>query len=293
MSRYFQVSAVFITFREAFEAGIIVSIAKALINKIELPLIDKRKLIKEVYNGVISGIICSLIPGVIFLVCYYKLKKDYWENHEQIFEATMMFIACIMVTIMSVSMGNILYLKDKWELKLSKNNNFFYVCFISVFRESIEAFILLTGISQAYPESLPIPGLIGVLLGVILSYLVSICSEKTLNNFTYFIYFFSFLLYSIGAGLFSRAFHELEEKGLIDDKILNKQLANFKKCCRADGSSTTFFNILRAIFGYSDSPTVLVILTYVGYWFIVICYLMILIIKTKYNKKIQLVNINV
>jgi len=57
MSRYFQVSAVFITFREAFEAGIIVSIAKALINKIELPLIDKRKLIKEVYNGVISGII--------------------------------------------------------------------------------------------------------------------------------------------------------------------------------------------------------------------------------------------
>jgi high-affinity iron transporter len=271
MSKYFEVSALFITFREAFEAGIIVSIARSIINKLKLD--NKKQLIRQVYTGVLSGLITSCIPGIIFLACYYKLKKDYWSKHEEIFEAVMMFIACIMVTIVSVSMGGILYLREKWELKLSKSNNFFYVCFISVFRESIEAFILLTGISQANPQSLPIPGIVGILLGILLCYLMNICSEKTINNFTYFIYFFSFLLYAIGAGLFSRAFHELEEVGLIDNKVLNKQLANFKKCCNSKGES--FFALLKAIFGYSDSPTVLIILTYVGYWFLVICYLVI------------------
>lgn len=277
MSRYFQVSAMFITFREAFEAGIIVSIAKSVVNKLELSIKDKKTLINQVYRGVLWGLLSSTIPGVVFLICYYVLKKEYWENHEQIFEAVMMFIACIMVTAVSNSMGNIVVLKESWELKLTKNNNFFYVCFISVFRESIEAFILLTGISQATPESLPIPGIIGIILGVVLCYFINICSENAKSKINYLIYFFSFLLYSIAAGLFSRAFHELEEKGLIHNKILNKQLADFKKCCNDD--SGTFFNILRAIFGYSDSPTVLVILTYVGYWFMVISYLIILQFK--------------
>ena len=269
LDKYFQASAIFITFRETFEAGIIVSIAKSIINKLEID--NKKQLIRQVYKGVFLGLIASFIPGVIFLVCYHLLKRDYWENNEEIFEATMMFIACAMITMVSVSMGNLLLLKESWEFKLSKGNNFFYMCFISVFRESIEAFILLTGISQANPESLPIPGIVGIILGVILCYFINVSSEKAFN-FNYLIYFSNFSLYSIAAGLFSRAFHELEEIGLISNKVLNKQLGNFKYCC--DSKRVKFFAILKAIFGYSDSPTGLIILTYVGYWFIVICYLL-------------------
>jgi high-affinity Fe2+/Pb2+ permease len=51
MSKYFEVSALFITFREAFEACIIVSIDRSIINKLKLD--NKKQLIRQVYTGVL------------------------------------------------------------------------------------------------------------------------------------------------------------------------------------------------------------------------------------------------
>ena len=60
--------------------------------------------------------------------------------------------------------------------------------------------------------------------------------------------------------------HYEPEEVPIPPSWANEKLGDFSSCCSAEGDSTSFYALLRAIFGYSDAPTRLEIITYMLYW---------------------------
>jgi high-affinity iron transporter len=157
--------------------------------------------------------------------------------------------------------------------------------FSAVFREGVETVILITGISQGNPESLPIPGIIGIFLGVIFGYFVCFTSRPI--NLKYFMMINSAVMFALGAGLFIYSIHEFQEADLFGPwkgvpyvyrPWQNQYVADYRKCCNSDKPSTdgsgerkpTFFTLMRALFGYSAHPTRLEIIMYCGYWFLVL-----------------------
>ena len=60
--------------------------------------------------------------------------------------------------------------------------------------------------------------------------------------------------------------HYEAEEVPIPPSWANVKLGDFSGCCSAEGDSTSFYALLRAIFGYSDAPTRLEIITYMLYW---------------------------
>ena len=171
------------------------------------------------YYGVGAGLAMSVIVGVIILTAFYKFKTSLFEGeHEQSFEGSVMLVACVMITVVAFAMLRMMYMHLKWEKKLenaassldSSRNRYalFLIAFTAVFREGLEAVIFITGVSQANPEAIPIPGLLGIVLGCIFSYVVFFGSKPM--DIRYFIYISSFVMFAIGAGLLSRGIHEFQ-----------------------------------------------------------------------------------
>ena len=212
-----------------------------------------------------------------------------------------MLVACVMITVVAFAMLRMLYLHLKWQAKLEAatqqqgQNKYalFLVAFTAVFREGVEAVIFITGVSQANPEAIPIPGLLGIVVGTVFSYIVFFGSKPV--DIRWFMYITSFIMFAIGAGLLSRGIHEFQEMGAfgyygeeegeaseessgssdttyVAEEVppplswANVKLGDFTACCSAEDDSTSFYALLRAIFGYSDAPTRLEIITYMLYW---------------------------
>ena len=166
----------------------------------------------------------------------------------------------------------------------------FLMAFTATFREGVEAVVFITGTSQGNPTAIPIPGFIGLFLGCSFSYLVFFGAQPI--NIAPFMYCTAFFMFAIGAGLLSRAFSAFQRAGyfgslgntlgpdysdytyssleympaVVVEKPdwLGVAIGHFRRCC-AD-SNTSFFAVLRAIFGYSDRPTRLAIIAYCVYW---------------------------
>ena len=168
----------------------------------------------------------------------------------------------------------------------------FLMAFTATLREGVEAVVFIVGVSQGNPTSIPIPGCLGLILGALFSWFVFFGAKPI--NITPFMYCTALVMFAIGAGLLSRAMHAFQMAGyfgsmgnrlgpdyadysysaveyspaLVPEQPawVNVALGHFRGCCAANGSNTSFFSVLRAIFGYSDRPTRLEIIAYVGYW---------------------------
>lgn len=75
----------------------------------------------------------------------------------------------------------------------------------------VETFVFMAGVAQAEPKSLPIPGIVGVIIGLIVG--VFLFRGAKPANLAIFFYISTFMLFLIAGGLFSRGMHEFQEMG--------------------------------------------------------------------------------
>jgi high-affinity iron transporter len=290
MTNIFNVSAFFIVLREVLEACLVVGIVIAYLHKT-----GSTHLCKWVWFGAASGVVLSGIIGIALTIVYYtKGVAKFAGKTEQYFEAVMFAIAAVLLTWMilwMLRMGR--NLRGKIETNLDQTLDqdarkaklgIFLLIFVQCFREGVETFIFLFGaqasesgaeIDTSSWKGIVIPGLLGLVVAVGIAFFVF----RGLLTFDiqYILFLSSIILMFFAAGLTTRAFHELQETqalGAYEDgdnlesRWWNASLWSIKSCC--DSSDNEFFATLKALFGFSDSPTFVHVASYVGFWLIIL-----------------------
>ncbi|KAL2622003.1 hypothetical protein R1flu_002208 [Riccia fluitans] len=80
MVQVFSIPAFFILFREMLEASIILSVMLSLLNKIVEDKDVRRRMQKQVWAGVVAGLVLSVMGAAIFLSLYYMVAKEAWNK---------------------------------------------------------------------------------------------------------------------------------------------------------------------------------------------------------------------
>lgn len=160
----FDVPIFFIVFRETCEAAIIVSVLLSFLKKVFEPnsAIYKR-MVKQVWFGAGLGLLICCCIGAAFIAVWYTVLKDLWGSSEDIWEGCFSLIATIMITVMGLAMLRTERMQEKWKVKLAQTlelkgkkigfkawmqkYSFFFLPFITVLREGLEAVVFIGGVS--------------------------------------------------------------------------------------------------------------------------------------------------
>eukprot|EP00898_Chlorokybus_atmophyticus_P005237 jgi/Chlat1/5714/Chrsp38S05550 len=280
-SDWFSATAMFILFRETLEAAVILSVLLQFLKKT-----NSEHCKKHVWWGAGLGLAVAILVGVVFLIIYYTLDKEVFSGKgEQIFEGVVLTIATVMITVLGFAMLKMMAMQAKFERKLAamaeknlagkQGKAMFIIAFTSVVREGIEAVLFLTGVGVDNPKAIPIAGVVGIILGIIVGYILFFSLKFT--NLKWFFYISTAILLIIAAGLFRQAIHEFqeseeEEAGEEEDdnyKWFNKPLWNACSCC--DDDDKGFWELLKAIVGWTCDPTFMELIAYISYWIVVAC----------------------
>ena len=289
MVSLFNIAAFFIVLREVLEACLVVGIVLACLKSL-----GNTHLRKWVWWGAGSGIVLSLVLGITFVVVFYTRGTNFFSGKtEKIFEGIVFLIAAALLTWMIIWMQHMgrklkTNLEKEVERKIEQSDDggkwgIFFMVFVQVLREGIETWIFLFGAASASDDpnawkAIPIPGILGVVVGIAVSYaLFRGLIELDINSFFFWT---SVILMLFSAGLTSHAFHELQEVDWFgpwaEDKTQrdwwNARLWSTKPCC--NDKYNEFFAFLRALFGYQDTPTFVEWSTYFAYWLIIIAILL-------------------
>lgn len=142
VENYFSIQIFFIILRETLETAIIISVLLSFINQSDLnqkPSQDpdvpqdlitlarqeaKTKMKLQVWIGAIAGLTICLIIGLVFIVCFYYIGKDYWSYTERIWEGAFSILSSLIITIMGLGLLRInKIMKVKWWMKLGDAYN--------------------------------------------------------------------------------------------------------------------------------------------------------------------------
>ncbi|KAF8630302.1 hypothetical protein AX15_003014 [Amanita polypyramis BW_CC] len=260
-----------------------------------------RKMKTQIFVGSAAGLVIALAIGAAFIAVWFTKANDLFSRAEELWEGIFELIACIMIFVMSISMLKLDRAKTKWRIKLErafegKNVDssaktgkwvLFFLPFITILREGLEATIFVGGVSLGQKAtSIPIAAIVGLIAGLIVGFIIyQFASRSTL---TIFMVVMTNLLLLIGAGLFSKATWSLERNkwrlllgGNRDDAIGDgpgtypvQGSVWHLECCnpenKFDDQGWTIFN---AILGWTNSATYGSILSYVFYWIAVMAVL--------------------
>mmetsp|Transcript_29782 Transcript_29782/g.50020 ORF Transcript_29782/g.50020 Transcript_29782/m.50020 type:complete len:881 (-) Transcript_29782:77-2719(-) len=293
-NKWFSVPALFILYRETLEAAIIIAVLLQFMDR------TGNKLLKKwVWIGAMAGVGSSIALGVIFISVYYITRDNLFSGDaEYFFEGAVSLVATVMITVLAFCMLRMWNMQKKWELKLAKemaNINaskgvdgdkqedktkshvytVFSLSFSAVFREGVESVVFLAGIgANTEATAIPIPGLLGVVLGIITGLLVfrggdSMKTLKTLFTITFVV------LLVIAAGIFTYGTHEFQETGMFGAwkpmsarDWQNEYLWDISDCC--SHKDNDFFALMRALVGYTATPTFVEAAAYLLYWSVVV-----------------------
>lgn len=268
-----------ITFREALEAALIVTIMITYLRKTGKP-----ELTRYAYAGVGAAVLLSLLIGGVVLTLYGGLDK----LASEIFEGIASLSAVIVLTGMIMWMtehsreikGN---LESKIESAVTQGELYgiALLAFVAVFREGLETVLFL---SATFVQD-QAGTLVGVGIAVILVLALSVLLMRgTIDlNIKQFFLVTSVLLLIFGAGLAGYGVHELIEAGERMGYDLGFWAAkpfDINPPVNPDGSYPILHekgvvgSILKALVGYDGNPEWLRIFVYLGYWIVVGSYLL-------------------
>lgn len=268
-----------ITFREALEAALIVTIMIA-----HLKRTGKENLSKYAYYGSLAAIITSLALGVAIQGLYGGLSKVMSEMFEGLASLTAVAVLTYMIFWMNAHSKDIRgNLEVKLDTAVSRGELYGItsLAFVSVFREGIETVLFLT--TQFLQDT---PGtLLGVLVGGGLVLILSILLMRSTVNLDIKQFFSvtSILLVVFAAGLAGYGVHELIEAGENSGFELgfwSEKPFDLNPPINPDGSypllheKGLFGSILKALVGYDGNPEWLRIFVYLAYWATVGTYLL-------------------
>ncbi len=264
------IASFIITFREALEAALIVSIILAYLGKI-----GRRDLKKYLYLGTGLAIITSLLLGWVVLTFYGGLPK----GADKIFEGAASVTATAVLTYMIFWMAkNAQKIRSELQEKIDVAVTSGYIfgisslAFISVFREGLETVLFLTALAAADP----LETITGILLGVgtvlVLAFFM-IRGVYRLNLQKFFKYT-SVILVVFAAGLLGYGIHEFIEADLLPPIVEHVWDINPPDVTHPLHEKGAIGSILKALVGYDGNPELLRVIVYVGYWLVIGSYLL-------------------
>jgi len=250
-------SSFFIAFREGLEAFLIVGIIISYLFKI-----GEKRYTKHVIFGVIFAIVLSVGLAYIFELLFGGLEGKV----EEIFEGSVMLLAVVVLTYMIFWMNNQARriksdIKILVEKAINKGRIFslFFLGFIVVFREGAETVLFFRAISyQIGSRELIIGGAIGIISSIVLALIFFVSTIKI--NLSLFFRITGILIMLIAAGLLSTSIHEFQEAGVLP--IIKDNIYDISHILSTDSIAG---GILKSLFGYNPSPSLLEIIIYLTY----------------------------
>jgi len=207
-----------ITFREVFEAALVV----AMISGIFVRLGEKEKL-RFVWMGVLSAITLSI--ALVFFGSYagFIFQEFYTGKNEELVEGilsivTALFITWVILTLDKQFRSYKLRLIEKINTGIRSKHmiGIFILAFTSVFREGIEIILLLSTILLSTKSIDVVQGFgLGIFAGVVVSILLFTASVKLPVHRIFRITTILLILFS--AGLLAKGIHEFAEYGLMPE----------------------------------------------------------------------------
>lgn len=247
-------SALLISLREGTEMAIVVGILLAYLRKVGA----------RGAGWVWAGVGAAVVVSLGFLATLNALGASFEGTTEQVFEGTTMLLAAVFLTWMILWMlRNARFLKGELHRGLddalargAAGWGLFLLAFFAVVREGVELALLLF----AAPGEGKLVGTIAGLAGAVAVGVLIYAFGRRIDLQTFF-RVTSALLILFAAGLVAHAAHEFAEAGVL--AAIEGPKVWSTKAWLPDGDGLG--SVLRALFGYQDEPTVIELVTYVGY----------------------------
>ncbi|MEK6946154.1 MAG: FTR1 family protein [Nanoarchaeota archaeon] len=263
-----------ITSRETLEAGLVVGIVLAYLNKT-----NNRNYKKTVYYAIAFGILASILAAFAFTFFAGEFKGA----SEQIFEGVTMLIGAFLLTTMVLWMMQQRYISKAIESKVQvhltnpvswiSNLGIFMVIFIAIIREGVETVVFLNALNYQSGISF-LGGALGVIAAVAVGYIFFISTKKI--NLKKLFNVSSILLILFAAGLVLHGTHEFVESGILPGII--SPLFNIGHILSDESAVGSF---LKGLFGYVSDPSLIEVMAYFTYLGIIL----ILYMKIKNSRK--------
>ncbi|KAJ5697799.1 hypothetical protein N7488_011483 [Penicillium malachiteum] len=301
-NQVFAVTVFFIIFRECLETTVVVSVLLAFLKQTLGEGEDRtiyKRLVKQVWWGCGLGLFLCLAIGCGMIGAFYGLGTDTFSSTEDIWEGVLGILASLIITIMGAALLRVSKLQDKWRIKLSKalahdqapNESrkgrmkrwmekyvMFFLPFITVLREGLEAVVYVGGVGLGLPaSSFPLAVFCGLLAGCSVGYLIYKGGRET--SMQIFLIISTCFLYLVAAGLFSRGIWyfqnnawnniiggDASETGSGPGSYDIDQSVWHVNCCNPELNGGGGWGIFNALLGWTNSATYGSVIGYNLYW---------------------------
>ncbi|TEU17996.1 MAG: hypothetical protein E3J25_01530 [Anaerolineales bacterium] len=251
-------AALLITLREGLEAALVVGILLGVLRK--LGRADRGRV---VWAGVVAAVIVSLAFGLAL----NALGIAFEGRGEEVFEGIAMLLAAGVLTWMVFWMqhqGRQVQLGLEREARQAVAGNdarmLFGLSFVAVVREGIETALFLTAAAfRATTGQTLIGGALGLFGAVALAWIVFVGGRQL--DVRAFFRATGFLLILFAAGLLAHGLHELQEAALLP--IIVEHVWDINPILSEE---SVVGSLLKALFGYNGNPSLLEVVSYVGYF---------------------------
>jgi len=258
------VLATFVIFlREGVEASMIIAILLAYLNRI-----GQREHFRDIFLGVGAALVLAGAGGV---VAYETIRSYDGSRAQTIFETCTYLLAAAVLTYMTFWMRNharslskelrsradaAIDGRARWGLGL--------LAFQAVGREGLETVVFTLAIVFSTSAASALTGaVIGLAVSLVIAFVIyRLGHQLKLSRFFTVI---GVLLMIFAAGLVADAVQNMQELGWLP--VLSSPMWHTASFLSQDSA---FGDVLHSFFGYSDSPTALQLLMYIGYLAIVI-----------------------
>ena len=252
-----------VTFREFFEIAFVIGILLAYLRKT-----GNGKLDVYVYLGIALAVVASVSAAFAF-----ERVAGGFEANEELFEGITLILASVFVTWLILWMrrqGNVADAVRKGlqtEIEKGKAAGIVLFSFIAVFREGIEIVLFLGGIGVSTGAVSLFGAVAGAALALVLAYAVFRSIVKL--DVKLFFQVTGALLILLAAGLLSQGVHELQEAGVLP--TIMEHVYDINPPANADGTYPPLHDkgalgaVAKGVVGYDGNPSLLQIVSYVGY----------------------------
>lgn len=252
------IAAFLISLREGLEASLIIGIVFSFLKKT-----GQTRYRRYAWAGVGAALALSALVALAIQLVGAELEGA----AEQVFEGAMMLLATFVLTWMIFWMKmQARTLRGSIEselalaLKTGSPRSLFMVTFFAVVREGVEMALLLA--ATAFVTN-GLETVIGTLLGLGAAALIGalLYASVVRLNMRRFFQVSSVLLLLFAAGLFASSIHEFQEAGLL--LAVQEHVWDISLLLSQDSAAG---QILKALFGYNPSPSLVEVIGYAGYW---------------------------
>lgn len=305
--RWFNVGAMFIGFREALEACVIIAVVVNMLNKTGMPGLKP-----YAWYGVAGGLTIALLCGVGIVAAFYAVQASVPTYKDKAaFSGVFSLVAGVFLAGIGIQFLRFRDIEIKYKKKLSKevetlksqgsdagqtaqntpkvrfamlwdkdmrgtSFSILALTFSAVLREGLEMMLFLAAVAGEFPpESIALGAITGLILGCMFGYVIFLAGKYMksigvfLTSMTVFVLFIAGGLIALAAAAFKTV--ALVDMGLTDpDTVMSRPVYDIYKSTGEGHQTCGFWAVLRAVVGYTHNPSLIWWIVYALYWVIVL-----------------------